>query len=130
METCTSGSEGGRAFAQSSGEPKGLRDEPRCIHGPWAVLALGFAGTGCVVLPGGGVQELAGDGRVTDSCGVVDAEHGGGVEGGGAAGEGFFELPVSAQALQGGSEPAASFGQPVLADGPGGQGGLLVDDQM
>jgi hypothetical protein len=43
---------------------------------------------------------------------------------------GFFELPVGAEALEGGGEPAACLGQPVLADGPGGHGGLLVDDQV
>jgi len=58
------------------------------------------------------------------------AEHGGEVEGVGAAGEGFLELPVGAQALQDGGQPAACLGEPVLADRPGGHGGLLVDDQV
>ena len=43
-----------------------------------------------------GLQELAGDGRVLDGGGVVDAEHGGEVQRVGAAGEGFLELPVDA----------------------------------
>ena len=115
--TGTPGSEGAPGFAQSSAEPKGLRDEPACPRVLWAVLVLGFAGTGAEAF-GGGVQELACDGRVADGGGVVDAEHGGEVEGVGAAGEGFLELPVSAQALEGGGEAAACLGQPVLADRP------------
>ena len=57
-------------------------------------------------------------------------EDGGEVEGVGAAGEGFLELPVGAEAFEGGGEAAACLGQPVLADRPGGHGGLLVDDQV
>src|SRR5690242_13256784 len=77
-----------------------------------------------------GLQELAGDGRVLDGGGVVDAEYGGEVQRVGAAGECFLELPVDAEPLEGGREAAACPGQPVLADGPGGHGGLLVDDQV
>lgn len=51
-------------------------------------------GTGGVVLLGGGLQELSCDGGVADSGGVVDAEHGGEVQGVGAVGEGFLELAV------------------------------------
>ena len=54
-----------------------------------------------------GCQELAGDGGVSDGGGVVDAEHGGEVEGVGAAGEGLLELPVGPQSLKGGGQPAA-----------------------
>src|SRR5260370_14964444 len=78
----------------------------------------------------GGVQELPGDVRVPDRVCVVDPEHGGEVERVGTAGEGFLELPVDAETLEGGGQAAAGFGQPVLADGPGGHGGLLVDDQV
>jgi hypothetical protein len=39
-------------------------------------------------------------------------------------------LPVDTEPLEGGREAAACLGQPVLADGPGGHGGLLVDDQV
>jgi hypothetical protein len=60
-----------------------------------------------MVLFGGGFQELACDGRVLDGGGVVDAEHGGEVQGVGAVGEGFFELPVDAEPFEGGGEAAA-----------------------
>ncbi len=82
------------------------------------------------MLLGGGLQELACDGRVLDGGGVVDPEHGGEVERAGAVGEGFLELPVDAKPFEGGGEAAACLGQPVLADRPGGHGGLLVDDQV
>jgi hypothetical protein len=81
------------------------------------------------VLPGG-LQEVPCDGRVADGGGVVDPEHCGEVERVGTVGEGFFELPVNAEALEGRGQSAAGFGQPVLADRPGGHGGLLVDDQV
>jgi hypothetical protein len=83
-----------------------------------------------VVLLGGGLQELACDGRVLDGGGVVDPEHGGEVQRVGPAGEGFLELPVDAESFQGGRQAAAFPGQPVLADRPGGHGGLLVDGQV
>src|SRR5437762_789235 len=70
--------------------------------GPWVRAAGGR-------VLGGGVQELAGDGRVADGGGVVEAEHSGQVEGVGAAGEGFFELTVGVQALKGGGEAAAGL---------------------
>src|SRR5260370_34001589 len=79
-----------------------------------------------LVLPGGGFQELTGDGRVPDRGCVVDPEHGGEVQRVATAGEGFLELPVDAETLEGGGQAAAGFGQPVLADGAGGHGGLLV----
>src|SRR5258708_14238456 len=129
-ETCTSGAAGGPGFPQSSGELKGLRDKPVDRHALWAVLVLGFAGAGRVVLLGGGIQELACDGGIADGDGVVDAEHGGEGEGVGAAGKGFFELPVAARALEGGSEAAACRGQPVLADRSGGHGGVLGADPV
>jgi hypothetical protein len=94
-------------FAQSSRELKDPQQELRGLHALWAVLVLGFAGSGGVVLLGGGLQELAGDGRVLDGGGVVDPEHGGEVQGGGAAGEGFLELPVDAEPFEGRREPAA-----------------------
>ena len=59
------------------------------------------------MLFGGGLQELAGDGRVLDGGGVVDPEHGGEVQGVGAAGEGFLELPVDAEPFEGGRQAAA-----------------------
>ena len=83
-----------------------------------------------MVLLGGGVQELTGDGRVLDGGGVVDPEHGGEVQRVRAVDEGFLELSVDPQALEGGGEAAAGLGQPVLADGAGGHGGLLVEDQV
>src|SRR5258707_4245 len=83
-----------------------------------------------LMLLGGGFQELTGDGRVPDRGCVVDPEHGGEVQRVATAGEGFLELPVDAETLEGGGQAAAGFGQPVLADGPGGHGGLLVDDQV
>src|SRR5271166_6835967 len=60
----------------------------------------------------------------------LDSEHGGQVQGVGAVGEGFLELAVDSQALEGGGETAATLGQPVLADRPGGHCGLLVEDQV
>ena len=59
------------------------------------------------MLLGGGLQELACDGRVADGGGVIDAEHGGEVQGVGAAGEGFLELPVDAEPFEGGRQAAA-----------------------
>src|SRR6266566_3068145 len=82
------------------------------------------------VLLGGGFQQLACDGGVADGGGVVEPEYDGEVQRVGAAGEGFLELPVGAQALEGGGEAAECAGHPVLADRPGGHGGLLVDDQV
>ena len=72
---CPSGSDRGPGFAQSSRELKGSWQELRGLQALWAVLALGFAGAGGVVLFGGGLQERAGDGRVLDGGGVVDPEH-------------------------------------------------------
>jgi hypothetical protein len=59
------------------------------------------------VLLGGGLLELACDGRVLDGGGVVDPEYGGEVQGVGAAGEGFLELPVDAEPFEGGGQAAA-----------------------
>ena len=59
------------------------------------------------MLAGGGFQELACDGRVLDGGGVVDPEHGGEVQGVGAACEGFLELPVDAEPFEGGRQAAA-----------------------
>src|SRR5438477_162138 len=80
--------------------------ELRGLHALWTVATLGFAGT-AIVLLGGGLQELACDGRVADGGGVIESEHGGKVQGVGAAGEGFLELPVGAQALEGGGQAPA-----------------------
>jgi hypothetical protein len=91
VETRTPGAAGGLGFAQSSRELKGLRDEPGVLHGSWTVRTLGFAWTGGVVLFGGGVQELSGDGGVSDGGVVADAEHGGEVDRVGSVVEGFFE---------------------------------------
>jgi hypothetical protein len=92
---------GARGFAQSSRELKDLWQELRGLQALWAVWVLGFAGADGVVLAGGGFQQVVGDGRVLDGGGVVDAEHGGEVQGVGAAGEGFFELPVDAEPFRG-----------------------------
>jgi len=59
------------------------------------------------VLLGGGLLELAGDGRVLDGGAVAGPEHGGEVQGVGAAGEGFLELPVGAEPFEGGGQAAA-----------------------
>ena len=59
------------------------------------------------MLFGGGFLVLACDGCVLDGGGVAGPEHGGEVEGVGAAGEGFLELPVDAEPLEGGRQPAA-----------------------
>ncbi len=93
----------------------------------WSLGSRELAG---VVLPGGGFQELACDGGVADGGGVVEAEHGGEVQGVGTVGEGFVELAAGAEALEGGGEAAAGLGHPVLADGPGGHGGLLAEDEV
>ena len=85
-----SGLEGALDFARSSRELKDPQRQLRDFHAPWVVVTLGFAGAGGVVVLGGGLQELAGDGRVLDGGGVVDAEHGGEVEWVGTAGEGFL----------------------------------------
>jgi hypothetical protein len=92
--------------------------------------SLGSRELAGLVLLGGGLQELACDGRVPDGGGVVDAEYGGEVQGVAAAGEGFLELAVGAEALEGGGQAAAGFGEPVLADCTGGHGGLLVEDEV
>src|ERR1700724_3390319 len=114
-ETRTRGAAGGPCFPQSSGELKALRAEHKGRRVLWVIRVLGFAGTGCVVLLGGGLQELAGDGGVSDGGVVADAEHGGEVQWVAVVGEGFLELPVDAEAFEGGGEAAAAFGQPVLA---------------
>ncbi len=95
----------------------------------WALGSPGLAGSSWLAGVSRSWRAMC-DGGVAAGGGVVEAEHGGEVEGVGAAGEGFFELPVGAEALQGGGQAAACFGEPVLADGPGGHGGLLVDDQV
>src|SRR5258708_33651096 len=76
-----------------------------------------------LMLLGGGFQELTGDGRVPDRGCVVDPEHGGEVQRGATAGEGFLELPVDAETLAGGGQAAGGFGQAGLAGGSGGPGG-------
>src|SRR5260221_6857366 len=75
-----------------------------------------------LMLLGGGFQELTGDGRVPDRGCVVDPEHGGEVQRVATAGEGFLELPVDAETLEGGGQAAAGFRQAGLADRPGGHG--------
>ncbi len=72
---------GGTAFAQSSRELKDPRHELRGLHALRAVLALGSGGAGGVVLFGGGLQELACEGRALDGGGVAGPEHGGEVQG-------------------------------------------------
>jgi hypothetical protein len=51
--------------------------------------------------------------------GVGDAPAGGAAQGRG-----------DPECFEGGGEAAAGLGEPVLADGPGGHGGLLVDEQV
>src|SRR5664280_3286964 len=84
-ESRTAGSAGGPGFPQSSGELRGCRDELWGACALWVLWCLGFAGTGVVVL-GGGRQEGSCDGCVADRGGVVDAEDGGEVHGGGVVG--------------------------------------------
>src|ERR1035441_3199693 len=55
---------------------------------------------------------------------------GGGAQGVRAVGEGFVERAAGAEALEGGGEAAAGLAHPVLADGPGGHGGLLAEDEV
>ena len=111
------GSEGAEAFSESSGELRGLRDEPACRQGLWAVLVLGFAGTGGVVLAGGGFAGVGVRWGVADGGGGVGAEYGGEVEWVGADCQGFFELAVGTEALEGGGQAGECFGEPGLADG-------------
>ena len=76
-------------------------DEPRCLHALWVVPALGFAGTGGVLLLGPGGQEQAGVLGVADGGLGVEAEHRCQVQRVGSVVEGFFELPVDAEPFQG-----------------------------
>src|SRR2546430_74001 len=96
------GPEGAPVFAQSSRELKDPPHELKGLRALWAVRVLGFGGAGGVVLLGGGLQELACDGRVLDRGGVAGPGYGGEVQGVGAAGEGFLELPVDAKPFEGG----------------------------
>ncbi len=82
--------------SQSSGELKGLHDEPESLHALWLVLALGFAGTGGILLLGPGGEEQAGVLGVADGGLGVEAEHRCQVQRVGSVGEGFLELPVDA----------------------------------
>lgn len=77
----------------------------------------------------GPCQELPGRGGVADGGGVVEAEHHGEVQRVGAAGEGFLELPVDAQPVQGRREPSQAP-QPCVADGPGAGSGPAADEQV
>jgi hypothetical protein len=49
---------------------------------------------------------------------------------GSAVGEGFVELPVGVEPLQGGGESPEGAGDPDSADGSGFQGGESVDEQV
>ena len=95
-ETGPRGSDRGAALAQSSRELKDPQHELRDLHALRAVLVLGSARAGGVMLFGGGLQELAGDARALDAGGVSGPEHGGKVQRVGAACEGFLELPAPA----------------------------------
>lgn len=82
------------------------------------------------MLVGRGFQELAGGGGVADRGFGVDAEDRGQVQRVAAVGEGFFELPVAAQAFQGGGVAAERVLGPEGADRAGLGRGLLVDQQV
>jgi hypothetical protein len=88
-------------FAQSSGELKGLHDEPQSLYALWVVPVLGFAGTGGILLLGPGGEEQAGVLGVADGGLGVEAEYRCQVQRVGPGGEGFLELPVDAQPFQG-----------------------------
>ena len=79
--------------SHSSGELKGLHDEPRGLRALSVVPALGFAGTGGVLLPGPGGEEQAGVLGVADGSLGVETEHRCQVQRVGSVGEGFLELP-------------------------------------
>jgi hypothetical protein len=65
---------------------------------------------------GGGLEEVAGGFGVADGGVLVDAEDGGEVEWVWPAIEGFFELPVSVEAFEGGSQAPEGAGDPYSAD--------------
>ena len=99
--------EGGCTFPRSS---RGLKDLQQELGG--ACAAIGPSGSPGSrelrgLLLGGGLQELACDSRVLDGGVVADPEYGGEVQGVGAAGEGFLELPVDAEPFEGGRQAAA-----------------------
>ena len=118
-------------FARSSGELRVLRREPKDVQGLWGEFDPWVRGQlGGRVARRGCASSLSCGVAVSDGGGLVEAEHGGEVERVGAVGEGLVELPVDAQGFQGGGSAAEWRGERVLADGPGGRGGLLVDDQV
>src|SRR6266702_2527128 len=116
---------------QSSGELKGLHDEPESLHALWLVLALGFAGTGGILLLGRGGEEQAGVLGVADGGLGVEAEYRCQVQRVGSVGEGFLELPVDAEPFQGrGLAAEFGLGEVDRADWPGAHRRVLVDEQV
>jgi hypothetical protein len=87
-----------------------------------------FAGTSGVLLLGEGDQEGSGVLGVADGGLGVEAEHRCQVQGVGAVGEGFLELPIDTEPFQG-RGVAAEFllGEEEPADRAGARRGLLVE---
>ena len=75
------------------------------------------------------LQELPGVDGVADGGRGVHAEHGRQVQRVGVAGEGFLELAVDAQPVQGGGQ-SAQVADPGGADRPGAQCAVLADQQV
>ena len=82
------------------------------------------------MLLGRSLEELPGAGCVANGGAGVDAEGDGEVQGIGSGGEGFLELAVDAQGLDGRGVATQGGGGPGPADRPGAQGGLGVDEQV
>ncbi|MEU5304207.1 hypothetical protein ACH4YO_00135 [Streptomyces noursei] len=79
---------------------------------------------------GGLLQQNSCGARLADRGLLVQAEDLGEVGQVGAVDEGFFELPVDAESLQGGGLAAKGFGEADTADRAGAQGCDLVDQQV
>ncbi len=74
-----------------------------------------------------GLEELLGGCGVAD-CGLVaEPEYRGQVQRVGSVGDGFVELPVDVESLQGCSEAPERFGEPYSARWPGRRRGDPVD---
>jgi hypothetical protein len=75
------------------------------------------------------LQEAPGVGGVADGGRSIDAEYCGEVQRVGVAGEGFVELAVDAQPVQGGGQ-SAQVPDPGGADWPGAECAVLADQQV
>jgi len=104
--------------------------ELRTLQASWMVSALGFAGRRGVLFLGGRGEERAGGVGVADGGLGIETEEQGEVERVTAAGEGFFEDPVHSQPFQGGGLPVEDERGALAAGWRGGQGGLVVDEQV